>query len=538
MSQTAPPDVAVPPTLFCKTGIYPGALDEDAVKVVARLRRKGHETFLVGGCVRDLLLSRRPKDFDVATSARPRQIKTLFRNCRIIGRRFKLAHLHFDDKILEVSTFRQRPEQEEDDDLLIRSDNSFGTANEDAHRRDFTINALFLNPEDDCIHDYVGGIADIEAGVVRTIGDPLVRIKEDPVRILRAVKFASRLSLRIDGATWQAMCDAAEDLSRSAPPRLLEELLRLMRSGTALQAFQLLRDCGALSVLLPEIGDYLNDVSREQRLRFWRMVEAVDGRVRLTKDVTSPVLFGALLFPLFEAAQGDSGEGPGGREADSNKLAETVIGPVLKRLNFSRAESGRLKRICVVQRRFGGTSSRRSFRPMAFLKQEFFPEALALLHIRCIATDEHWDEYDEWSRRYEEAFGKRQDSRDTDANGRDGNDAERGRNRRRRKGKGAPAKQEESRSTKRGRRKSKRKKRAREEPLPPLPPIQLDPHEVPTYGSVLGDTGSAEKIELESSKGKRARKKKKTIDEPYVPPPPPEVAVPKRDEDPDVFGDW
>ena len=182
-------------------------LDQDALRVISRLRRSGHEAYLVGGCVRDLMVGRAPKDFDVATDAHPRAIKRLFKNGRIIGRRFRLVHIHYGQHIVETATFRADPfsretpeeeresdadgagapaEREEPDDLLITEDNEFGTAEQDARRRDFTVNALFLDPLQHVIHDYVGGLTDLEAGLLRTIGDPLVRLAEDPVRILRA----------------------------------------------------------------------------------------------------------------------------------------------------------------------------------------------------------------------------------------------------------------------------------------------------------------------------------------------------------------
>src|SRR5690348_8469631 len=186
-------------------------IDPDAIKVVRRLRRHQHTAYLVGGCVRDLLLARTPKDFDIATSATPDEIKDLFRNCRIIGRRFRLAHIFFGSKIIETSTFRANPreaiegEEEENGELLIRRDNVFGSAEEDARRRDFTINGLFYDPESGNVIDYVAGLADLEQRVVRTIGDPDIRFREDPVRILRAVKFAARLGFSIEPATYAAM---------------------------------------------------------------------------------------------------------------------------------------------------------------------------------------------------------------------------------------------------------------------------------------------------------------------------------------------
>jgi poly(A) polymerase len=181
-------------------------IDADAVKVLYRLHRAGYQAYLVGGGVRDLLLDRHPKDFDISTDAHPHQVKRLFRNCRLIGRRFRLAHVHFGEKILEVSTFRKRSEPGEDadtEDILIRSDNTFGTAEEDSLRRDFTINGLFYDISNFSLIDYVGGLADLNERMIRTIGDPDIRFREDPVRMIRAVKFAARLDFGIDRASWR-----------------------------------------------------------------------------------------------------------------------------------------------------------------------------------------------------------------------------------------------------------------------------------------------------------------------------------------------
>ena len=177
------------------------AIDADADRVVRRLAKAGFKAYLVGGCVRDILVGRRPKDFDVATSATPNEIRNVFRNCRIIGRRFRLAHVFFGDKIIETATFRANPREEEEDagnDLLIRRDNVFGEEDEDARRRDFTINGLFYDVEKEEVIDHVDGLVDLDARLVRTIGDPDVRFQEDPIRMLRAIKFAARLDF--DGA--------------------------------------------------------------------------------------------------------------------------------------------------------------------------------------------------------------------------------------------------------------------------------------------------------------------------------------------------
>jgi tRNA nucleotidyltransferase/poly(A) polymerase len=233
------------------------AIDPDADRVVRKLTRAGHKAYLVGGCVRDLLVARKPKDFDVATSATPNEIKATFRNCRIIGRRFRLAHVFFGAKIIETSTFRANPRDEDDHDLLIRRDNVFGTETEDARRRDFTINGLFYDVEREEVIDHVGGLADLDAKLIRTIGDPDIRFQEDPVRILRAVKFAARLDFGFEPATWRALLRWRGEISKCAPPRLLEEVHRLMRGGAARRSFELLVETGVLAVLSPYLAGLL-----------------------------------------------------------------------------------------------------------------------------------------------------------------------------------------------------------------------------------------------------------------------------------------
>jgi poly(A) polymerase len=233
------------------------AIDADADRVVRKLTRAGYKAYLVGGCVRDLLVSRTPKDFDVATSATPNEIKATFRNSRIIGRRFRLAHVFFGSKIIETATFRANPRDEDDHDLLIRRDNVFGTEAEDAKRRDFTINGLFYDVEREEVIDHVGGLADLDARLIRTIGDPDIRFQEDPVRMLRAIKFAARLSFGFEPATWRALMRWRSEISKCAPPRLLEEVHRLLRGGAARRSFELLVETGVLAVLSPYLAGVL-----------------------------------------------------------------------------------------------------------------------------------------------------------------------------------------------------------------------------------------------------------------------------------------
>jgi tRNA nucleotidyltransferase/poly(A) polymerase len=232
-------------------------IDADADRVVRKLTRAGYKAYLVGGCVRDLLVERTPKDFDVATSATPNEIKATFRNSRIIGRRFRLAHVFFGAKIIETATFRANPRDDDDHDLLIRRDNVFGTEAEDAKRRDFTINGLFYDVEREEVIDHVGGLADLDAKLVRTIGDPDIRFQEDPVRMLRAIKFAARLDFGFEPATWRALLRWRSEISKCAPPRLLEEVHRLLRGGAARRSFELLVETGVLAVLSPYLAGLL-----------------------------------------------------------------------------------------------------------------------------------------------------------------------------------------------------------------------------------------------------------------------------------------
>ncbi len=285
-------------------------LDPDAVKVVRRLRRAGFTAYLVGGCVRDLLLGMRPKDFDVATSAHPNQVKETFRNSRLIGRRFRLAHVFFrGGKIIEVSTFRANPLDEVADlpqDLLIRHDNVFGNAEEDARRRDFTINALFYDVDEGRVVDHVGGKADLAERLVRTIGNPDVRMREDPVRILRAIRFAAKCGLRIEPDTLAAMKKHVAEIPRCAPPRVLEEVLKLLRSGASRRCLELMRDVGALRVLLPPVAEHLERRGPTEAERHLRALEALDAHVRVGEIPSDAVLLATLLASL------PRGKGPRG----------------------------------------------------------------------------------------------------------------------------------------------------------------------------------------------------------------------------------
>jgi poly(A) polymerase len=339
-------------------GFDESRVDPDAQKVVRRLTRHGFEAYLVGGGVRDLLLDRRPKDFDIATDARPEDVRALFRNSRIIGRRFRLVHVLFGGgKVIEVATFRRTPTLETDPleangtasadvDLLIRSDNSFGEAHEDALRRDFTINALFYDLERGQILDWVGGMHDVERRVVRTIGEPETRFREDPVRILRAIKFAAKLDLGIDPDVYDAMVVTRASLARAARPRLFEEVLRLLRGGGAHRSIWLAWELGVLSVLLPELASFIDDdEGTGPASRVWKLLSEVDRRtVERGVPFDDIVLWTLLLLePMKEACEG---------ERDRVSAAFNFLDPVIERLAVPRRIADAMRRIVAILPRF------------------------------------------------------------------------------------------------------------------------------------------------------------------------------------------
>jgi poly(A) polymerase len=277
-------------------------ISESALKVLYRLQKEGFDAYLVGGCVRDLLLGREPKDFDVVTNADPEQIKKVFRNCRLIGRRFRLAHVHFGREVIEVATFRGAGEEQNDNQVLNKEgrllrDNVYGTIEEDVWRRDFTVNALYYNIKDFSVVDYVGGMDDHKAATLRLIGDPETRFREDPVRMLRAVRFAVKLGFKLHADCERAMHEAAELLPSIPSARLYDETLKLFLSGYALQTFEMLRHYGLFQALFPAAENCLSlEESGFPRLLLIKALENSDNRIADGKTVTAYFLFAAFLW--------------------------------------------------------------------------------------------------------------------------------------------------------------------------------------------------------------------------------------------------
>ena len=305
-----PQSLATQPTIIARDEhvISRSQISERALTVLYRLKNAGYGAYLVGGGVRDLSLGREPKDFDVATDATPEQVKSLFRNCRLIGRRFRLAHVHWGPDIIEVATFRalHPPAADEADndgervleDGMILRDNVYGNIEEDALRRDFTINALYYNIADFSVVDYAGGMADLKAGRIRLIGEPAVRYREDPVRMLRAVRFAAKLGFVIDADTAAPIPRMADTLDDIPAARLFDEVLKLLMAGQGVETFESLRQHGLFRYLFPATDTALDDDVDAQLLTFLaRALESTDRRVNDGRPVTPAFLFAALIWP-------------------------------------------------------------------------------------------------------------------------------------------------------------------------------------------------------------------------------------------------
>jgi poly(A) polymerase len=376
--------------------------------------------------VRDLLLGREPKDFDIVTNATPGQLKKLFRNCRIIGRRFRLAHLHFHDEIIEVSTFRssavddpghgddteppaagfcpptdlsrhRSPRIVKTEDGMLLRDNVFGTPEEDALRRDFTVNAMFYSIVDFSIIDYAGGMADINSGRIHTIGDPVTRFTEDPVRMLRAVRFAAMLGFEIAPDTHKAILDLHDNIIKASPPRLYEEILKLFLAGAAEKTYQMLRHTGLFAALFPHFSVWL-DSRKEGIYHTWttKAFDLIDNHA-VQGEKLSPALLIALVFGLYleEKSAGYRHSGLSPQQAVASAVAE-LLGETAATVQIPQRVALQVREILVMQLRFRKTPGKQAH---TFIGRHSFADALCYLRFATAirAKEEHlapwWDNF-------------------------------------------------------------------------------------------------------------------------------------------------
>jgi poly(A) polymerase len=357
-------------------------IDPDALKVLYRLHQAGHAAYLVGGGVRDLLLGLHPKDFDIGTDAHPGQIKKQFRNCWIIGRRFRLAHVRFGPKTIEVATFRRQmppePQSPEAEAAPHAGDNTFGTPEEDAFRRDFTVNALFYDIATFSVIDYVGGLQDLRARVIRSIGDPNVRFLEDPVRMLRAVVLAARLDFTIDPPILEAIARQREAIALSAPARLMDEHFKILRSGASERIFRMLGEVGLLQHIAPPLMD--------APAAFWSSLKRLDAYRRrfasAPDTLTNSILIGSVLQPI--GALRPPPRRPDGEEDRPRGITLGLL-PVPKR------DVERLRHLLALQRRLLEVDAPPRVQ-RGLLHRHILPEAVTWLEIHGDRPEavEHW----------------------------------------------------------------------------------------------------------------------------------------------------
>ncbi len=380
-------------------------ISENALKVLYRLKKSGYQAYLVGGGVRDLLLGREPKDFDVATDATPEQVKAVFRNCRLIGRRFRLAHVRFGREIIEVATFRSANfgKMQQSANGMVLDDNQYGTIEEDALRRDFTVNALYYNIADFSVVDYSTGMEDLKAGRLRLLGDPETRYREDPVRMLRAARFAAKLGFNVDPETEAPISRLAYLLGEVPPARLFEECLKLFISGHAVASFEKLRHYGLFDQLFPQTEEALNHEEHEFPLTLvFKGLENTDRRLAADKPVTPAFLFAVLLWePLRRMAERLEREEGLPPYPAIQQAAGWVIARQVQRVAIPRRFTTPMREIWSLQPRFLHT---RGKRPARLLAHPRFRAAYDFLLLRSEAGEAD-PTLAAWWTRYQEERG-------------------------------------------------------------------------------------------------------------------------------------
>jgi len=419
-------------------------ISHNAVRVLYKLKEHGYYAYLVGGGVRDLLLGREPKDFDIATDATPNEIKKVFRNCRLIGRRFRLAHIHFHDEIIEVATFRSMVSDEPEpapveqvpdpqastpgpeeiapsepmispetaavitegakpevlvkpkpprmlktEEGMILRDNVFGTPEEDALRRDFTVNALFYSIADFSVIDYVGGMQDLEHGLIRIIGDPLVRFTEDPVRMVRAVRFAALLGFEIEEQTYRAMLELKDKVALASPARMYEEVLKLFLLGEGEKTYQLLRKTGLFGVIFPRLNEWVDTESDGfPHIRISKAFEWVDACVLSGRKVEPHILFG-LMFGQFIEERAGAIQKTGAPALDAmTQAVSEILTEQAQRVQIPKKVGLPMRDMYWNQQRF---ERRDGKYPRYFLRRPGFADAFEYLRFTSEVTGERLD---------------------------------------------------------------------------------------------------------------------------------------------------
>lgn len=376
--------------------IDPAFIDADALYIIRKLNDAGYTAYLVGGGVRDLLVKREPKDFDISTSARPQEIKKIFkRNCFLIGRRFRLAHIRFGHKVIEVSTFRSG---ENDSDLIVR-DNTWGSEEEDVLRRDFTINGLFYDPFHHKVIDYVGGWEDIHKGILRSIGDPKVRFHQDPVRMIRLIKFRARFGFEIEEETKKALITSRKEIMKSSPARVLEEILKMLESGASAQFIHLMTQARMFNLLFPALSTFLESEGGQKVFQLLQVADQINQQ-NLKKPMERSILTACLLFPILEEEiqkrylDKDIIPHLGEIVITTSDLTRTILTSSFS--HFPRKISATMASILSMQYRLNPLSGKKVIRHKLLAMKEF-PLALQFLKMRALLDSSLLDPYKAWT---------------------------------------------------------------------------------------------------------------------------------------------
>jgi poly(A) polymerase len=372
-------------------------MSQEVLKVLYRLHGTGHLAYLCGGGVRDLLLGREIGDYDVATDAEPKRLKEVFGNCRLVGRRFRIAHILFrGGKIIEVSTFRKQGEEdnaEEDDSnsLLIKRDNTFGSPADDAFRRDFTINALYYNVADFSIIDYVGGRADLQARVIRSIGDPDIRFQEDPIRILRGIRLAATLGFEVAESTWEGMKRQRHHILDCSVSRIREEIMKILRRQASRDGFHLLVRAGILEVLFPKLEEFRlahienKTIAEDPILEHLGVLEDLRKGTELSDSVLLATLTAAPVKELLVTLPPDH---------DVGKSLHEYLEANFKPLAFPRIVRSKVHLLHLALRHM--LAEQRKKRRRSLRRSPIFADALKFLEIHCLATNRYWSVLRRW----------------------------------------------------------------------------------------------------------------------------------------------
>ena len=389
-------------------GINPRMFSRNAITVVEKLQRQGYEAYIVGGCLRDLLLGKHPKDFDVATNARPDQIQAVFqRQCRLVGRRFRLAHIMFGRDVIEVATFRanhsdarsENQAKQSDEGMLLR-DNVYGTIEQDAERRDFTVNALYYNPQDNTLRDYFNGIDDLKNGKLRLIGDPVTRYQEDPVRMLRSVRFMAKLDMFLEKPSEQPIRELAPLLKNIPPARLFDESLKLLQSGNGVKTYKLLRQYGLFEQLFPSLTPYFTEKEDSLAERMiLTSLNSTDERIADKLRINPAFLFAAFFwYPLREKVDVLKNEG-GLNNHDAYALSgNEVLDQLCRSLAAPRRHTAVIRDIWMLQLQL---LKRTGSHPARTMEHQKFRAAFDLLAMRAEVEGGETVELAKWWHEYQ-----------------------------------------------------------------------------------------------------------------------------------------